>query len=99
MVTLGGPCSKCGCQTTKYDEVCRVVKDKGGVKKTIRIKRYRCSKCKTIHRSLPDYVYPYKQYRAEIIEGVVEGLITPETLGFEDYPCEATMERWKKEDQ
>ena len=28
------------------------------------------------------------------IFGVLEGLITCETLGFEDYPCEMTMLRW-----
>ena len=27
--------------------------------------------------------------------GVLEGLITCETLGFEDYPCEMTMIRWR----
>ena len=29
--------------------------------------------------------------------GVIEGLITPETLGYEDYPCEMTMHRWMNE--
>lgn len=42
-------------------------------------------------------VFPYKQYEAELISGVVEGLITAETLGFEDYPCESTMKRWLDE--
>ena len=30
----------------------------------------------------------------EVIIGVLEGLITCETLGFEDFPCEMTMFRW-----
>ena len=30
-----------------------------------------------------------------IIIGVIEGLITCETFGFEDYPCEMTMIRWR----
>lgn len=40
-------------------------------------------------------IYPYKQYESEIIDGVIEGLITCDTVGFEDYPCELTMIRWK----
>ena len=42
-------------------------------------------------------IYPYKQYEAEIIDGVVEGFITCDTIGFEDYPCELTMFRWRSE--
>lgn len=41
--------------------------------------------------------FPYKQYEAELISGVLEGLITVETLDFEDYPCESTMKRWLDE--
>jgi hypothetical protein len=44
---------------------------------------------------LPDFIFPYKQYEADIIIGVIEGLITCDTLGFEDYPCEMTMIRWR----
>jgi hypothetical protein len=47
-----------------------------------------------MHRELPDYILPYKQYEIEVIMGVLEGLITCETLGYEDYPCEMTMFRW-----
>lgn len=43
----------------------------------------------------PRFIYPYKQYESEIITGVIEGLITCETFGYEDYPCEMTMIRWK----
>lgn len=46
---------------------------KGGVKSYIHVERYRCPKCKTIHRFLPECVHPYKQYDAEIIDGVIEG--------------------------
>lgn len=40
-------------------------------------------------------LYFRKQYEADIIIGVLEGLITCGTLGFEDYPCEMTMIRWR----
>jgi hypothetical protein len=51
--------------------------------------------CGAVHRELTDDILPYKQYEAEIIRGVLEGLITSDTFGFEDYPCEVTMVRWK----
>ena len=54
----------------------------------------KCSGCGAIHRELGGLFFPYKQYEAEVIFGVLEGLITCETLGFEDYPCEMTMLRW-----
>ena len=44
-----------------------------------------------------DFLHPYKQYDSEIIDGVIEGLIDSDTLGFEDYPCEMTMKRWREE--
>ena len=49
---------------------------------------------RAIHRELGGLFFPYKRYEAEVIFGVLEGLITCETLGFEDYPCEMTMLRW-----
>ena len=33
----------------------------------------------------------------EIVDGVKEGLIDSDTLGFEDYPCELTMKHWREE--
>lgn len=87
-------CKHCGGSMKPYDRVKRVLKIKGGHKHHIWIKRYRCSNCGKIHRMLPDYILPYKQYDAEIIKGVLEGLITTDTLGYEDYPCDKTMERW-----
>ena len=63
--------------------------------KWIYIQRKRCQRCGAIHRELPECVFPYKQYDAEIIRGVVDGHITTDTIGYEDYPCEITMIRWK----
>lgn len=61
----------------------------------VKVRRLRCMNCGYLCRELPDYIFPYKQYEAEIIRGVLEGFITPETVGYEDYPCEITMFRWK----
>lgn len=88
-------CPKCSGQLKYYDSVKRIVRTKYGHKKKVDIKRFRCCKCHSIHRELPDFIFPYKQYEADIIIGVIEGLITCETLEFEDYPCEMTMIRWR----
>lgn len=88
-------CPCCGGYLKYYDRVKRIVRTKWGVSKKVKIRRLRCMKCGMLHRELPDYIFPYKQYEADIIFGVLEDFITPETLGFEDYPCEMTMLRWK----
>lgn len=87
-------CPDCGRKTMYYDTVQRIRREKRGTKELIAIKRYRCAHCRKIHRELPETLLPYKQYDKEIIRGVVEGWITSETLGYEDYPCEMTMHRW-----
>lgn len=89
-------CPKCGGQLKYYDSVKRIVRTKRRVTNKILIRRLRCLMCGSLHRELPECIYPYKQYEAEVIRGVIEGLITSGTIGFEDYPCEMTMSRWIK---
>lgn len=89
-------CPYCGRTMRAYDRVDRIVIRKYGVKEKTKILRYRCDCCAVTLRELPDWLLPFKHYDKNIIMGVVEGLITPETLGFEDYPCEITMKRWSK---
>lgn len=88
-------CPKCCGELRHYDKVQRIVRTKGRKTKWIWICRLRCMHCGTTHRALPESVFPYKQYEAEVIRGVLEKIITSETLGFEDYPCEATMQNWR----
>ncbi len=88
-------CPKCGGELKYYGMVPRIVRTKNRVTNWVRIRRLRCEQCGAIHREIPPFIFPFKQYEAEVIVGVREGLITCETLGFEDYPCEATMERWR----
>ena len=88
-------CPKCGGQLQFFDNVKRIVRTKARATEWIIIRRLRCTACGTLHRELPETLLPYKQYEAEVVLGVLEGLITCETLGFEDYPCEMTMTRWK----
>ena len=87
-------CPRCGGYLKYYDKVLRIVKTKNRITKRIEIDRLKCIECKSVHRKLPDYILPYKHYEKELIAGVVNGYITCETLGYEDYPCEQTMNRW-----
>lgn len=89
-------CPECGGALKYYDKVTRIIRAEGGRTHRVSIQRVRCVACRRLHRVLPDYIVPYKQYYAEIINGVTEGIITPETIGFEDYPHEVTMFRWMK---
>lgn len=90
-------CPKCGGELKYYGKVPRIVRTKNRSTSWVKIRRLRCEKCGSFHRELPDFLLPFKQYEAEVIRGVAEGLITYETLGFEDYPCEMTMLRWVAE--
>lgn len=87
-------CPLCSGNLKYYDSVSRIVFGRYGNKSHIKIKRYRCAKCNSIHRAIPDSIFPYKRYEADIILGVLDGNITNDILGFEDYPCERTISRW-----
>lgn len=88
-------CPKCGGRLKYYDSVKRIVRSKWRKTRKIIIRRLRCEKCGAIHREIPELIFPHKEYESEVILGVLEGLITSSTIGFEDYPCEQTMKQWK----
>lgn len=90
-------CPECGGQLYKYNSVTRILRTKYRAKSYVRIKRMKCTNCGMIHRQLTPNILPYKHYEAEMIFGVLQGLITPDVIGFEDFPSEITMERWKRE--
>lgn len=98
VVTGVNVCPYCKGDLKQYDCVSRLVRTKGGKGEHVRIRRLRCSKCNKLHREIPNDIYPFKQYEAEIIDGVLAGYITSDTIGFEDRPCEMTMKRWMSRD-
>lgn len=62
------------------------------------IERRVCKECGRSHRLLPNDLVPYKQYGAEVIEKVIDDdyeLSEEESLKYEDYPCDMTVQRWK----
>lgn len=87
-------CPLCGGELKYYDRVQRIVRTRYKKVYYIWVRRFRCDDCSKMHRELPELLLPYKHYEKEVIFGVIEGLITPNTLGFEDYPCDATMQQW-----
>lgn len=98
MVKTGkNTCPICCGELEYYDTVKRIVRTKNRKTKYILIRRLRCADCCHLHRELPNDILPYKQYESEIVIGVIEGLIDADTLGFEDYPCEMTMQRWRSQ--
>ena len=90
-------CPICGGKLKHYDYVKRIIRTKNRITTYTRVPRVKCSQCKKVHRVLSDNIIPFKQYEAELIFGVKEGLITSDTLGYENYPCEITMKRWLSE--
>ncbi len=88
-------CKICGSTSKYYDKVSRKIRIENREIRMVVIERYKCPVCKSIHRNLPKNVFPYKQYDARIIIGVLSGEITSDVLTYEDYPCEKTMIRWK----
>ena len=89
-------CPICGHPLKHRDHVKRIMKGKDGEVKWLCIRRLICTNesCHRLHRELPDALAPHKHFELDIITGVLDGLITPDTKGFEDHPSEETMHQW-----
>lgn len=88
----GCPC--CSGQLKYRDSRLRTRKHEGGSRDYLCIRRFRCNACGRYHNELPDVLLPYKHYEAEIISGVIDGIITPNDQDSEDYPSFSTMKYW-----
>ena len=90
-------CPECRSPLKHRDFRIRVMKLEGGVKKHLRVERLQCTNecCRRLHNALPDCLVPYKHYASEVISGVLDGVISANDAEDEDYPCEATMLRWR----
>ena len=89
-------CPVCKSQLKYRDRRWRIMRKEGHDESWIQIRRLYCEHCNRLHNELPDCLSPYKHYSADIIEGAVDGIVTADDEDSEDYPCEMTMERWKK---
>ena len=89
-------CPDC-CSELRYrDSRNRIWRTYGGKTFHICIRRLKCPSCNRLHNELPNILVPHKHYGAEVIENVVDEVVTPEDEATEDSPCAATMERWKE---
>ena len=57
-------------------------------------RRLRCTECHRHHNELPDCLVPHKHYEAEVISGVIDGIVTSEDADSEDAPSLLAMLRW-----
>ncbi len=62
------------------------------------IEVWRCNDCteQKLHRALPDFLAPYKHYNVDIITDIIDNVISSDDLGYENYPSDKTMFRWKE---
>ena len=69
-------CPICGALLCPRDSRKRIMKNYGGTCTYIRIRRMKCYACGKLHHELPDILVPYKHYAAEVIENVVDEIVT-----------------------
>ena len=74
----------------------RILKEEDGTKHWTKIRQMFCPDCHRYHNENPPWLCAYKHYEVEVIEGVVDGILTDETLDNMDHPCEQTRKRWKQ---
>ena len=68
----------------------RTWRKRDGEKNILIIRRLRCTRCKTIHHELPDFLVPYKRYDAQSIElGITQGSQSDVAAD------ESTLNRWR----
>ncbi len=88
------PCPICEGSLTYRDSVPRIRRKEGGTVEHLIIRRLRCTGCGTLHRELPDCLVPFKHYETQVIAGVLDGIVTPDDVDSEDYPCLETIRCW-----
>ena len=69
-------------------------KQVGGGRKLYMINRMECTGCGRIHRQLTDGMVKFKQYAAEVIEDVIDGVISEGHAGAEPHD---TVHRYCRE--
>lgn len=83
-------CPVCGRELAGHGTKKRHTKDENGGKVWYQVPRKECKECGKTHCMLPDFMIPYKHYRAEIIEAVIDD--TDIYFAIE----ESTIYRWKR---
>ena len=79
-----------------YDRVNRKVKLGGDNYYILRLYRFRCTNCRSIHRFIPPCLYSNKHYNRRIIDGFLSKKLNKNDILYEDYPTDLTVCRWTK---
>lgn len=88
------PCPECRSSLAYRDSRKRILRYEGGIRQWVMIRRFKCCQCGRLHNELPDCMVAYKHYHAEVISGVLDGVVSSEDLESEEYPCAETMRLW-----
>lgn len=86
-------CPECGGKLKYRDKVERIQRYESGEKRIYMVNRLKCEKCGKMHRQLTDKMVKFKHYAAEVIEDVIDEVISEED-GL-THPCEGTMRLWR----
>lgn len=86
-------CPYCGGDLCYRDSCLRIWLKEGHERRTVAIRRLKCSKCGGLHQELPDFLVPYKHYETEVISGVLDGVVGPDDAE-NGLPCESTIQSW-----
>lgn len=70
-------CPWYGRQLRYRDSRFRIRKHEDGDQGFLSIRRFRWTECGSYHNELPDVLLPYKHYEAEVISGLIDGIVTP----------------------
>ena len=69
-------CPFCGGELVYRDRRRRIMRGYSEEVDFLMVRRLKCVSCRHLHVELPDCVTPYKQFKTEIIENVVDGIST-----------------------
>lgn len=86
-------CPDCGGSVVYRDYVRRKVRSMYELNEWIMLPRVKCGGCGKLHRVVPGFLLPYKQYEKSVIEGVRDGELNEYSPGLENLP-EITFKRW-----
>jgi hypothetical protein len=84
-------CPLCGGLLCYRDSVFRKLKNLASEIRLFLLRRLLCQVCGKLHRELPNIIYPYKHYEADVIQAIIEEREEASSCGADN----ATIRRWK----
>lgn len=75
----------------------RTKRKAGGDREKLLVEVRKCmnKSCRKCHRLLPDELLPYKHYESELIEAVIDEVVSEDDEALEEGPSPETMKRWR----